>query len=97
VVAVKGKNEGIVIYELCGTRSAEFRCDDHLIEVYEEFAQAFEEYQARQWNKALRHYRSLAKSIHNDKLAKIYIERCSHFAKNPPPADWDGVYRLTHK
>jgi adenylate cyclase len=97
VVAVKGKNEGIVIYELCGTRSAEFRCDDHLIEVYEEFAQAFEEYQARHWNKALRRYRSLAKSIHNDKVARIYIDRCLNFAKNPPPADWDGVYRLTHK
>lgn len=39
-----------------------------------------------------------ALSIHpNDGPSQLYIERCDAFLKNPPPADWDGVFTMTTK
>jgi hypothetical protein len=29
--------------------------------------------------------------------AEVYIERCLSFKKNPPYADWDGVYVMATK
>jgi len=32
-----------------------------------------------------------------DGPSKTFIQRCEAFMKDPPPAGWDGVYRLTTK
>jgi adenylate cyclase len=97
LVAVKGKNEGIAVYELCGTHAGEFRCEDRDLERYDLFTQAFELYRARQWARALKIYKHLAKEMPNDKVAKLFVDRCTLYAKSPPPEEWDGVYRLDHK
>ena len=33
----------------------------------------------------------------DDKVCAIYIERCAHYLKAPPPADWNGVWVLAEK
>jgi hypothetical protein len=32
-----------------------------------------------------------------DGPAQVYLERCDHYIKNPPPPDWDGVFVMTTK
>jgi len=32
-----------------------------------------------------------------DTPSKVYLARCKHYAKNPPPPDWDGVWVYTTK
>ncbi|MCH7861552.1 MAG: hypothetical protein IH998_07660 [Proteobacteria bacterium] len=36
-------------------------------------------------------------SVSDDPPAKTYVERCRLMAKEPPPQDWDGVWRMTTK
>ena len=97
LVAVNGKEEGVLIYELCGTHVGEFRCDDRDLERYELFKQALDLYRTRQWRRALKIYKHLAKDMPNDKVAKLFVERCTLYVNCPPPEGWDGVYRLDHK
>ena len=33
----------------------------------------------------------------DDKVSKMYIERCAHFVESPPPEDWDGSWTLSEK
>ena len=33
----------------------------------------------------------------NDRASEMYIERCNALAKDPPPADCDGVFTMTTK
>jgi len=32
-----------------------------------------------------------------DRPSQIYLERCRHFAAEPPPEDWNGVWILDEK
>ena len=32
-----------------------------------------------------------------DGPSKLYVDRCEMLMKNPPPADWDGVFTMTTK
>lgn len=97
IVAVKGKKEGIAVYELCGMHAGEFRCDDAELSYYALFFEAFDLYQQRHWKRALKIYKELMKVLPNDRVTKIYIERCMGYIKSPPPDDWDGIHRLTYK
>jgi hypothetical protein len=39
-----------------------------------------------------------ALAVHpEDGPCQLYVERCDEFIKDPPPADWDGVFVMTHK
>lgn len=39
-----------------------------------------------------------ALEIHpDDGPAKVYLERCEIYIKNPPPEDWDGVFVMKTK
>jgi len=33
----------------------------------------------------------------NDGPSRVYIQRTSQFAQNPPPKDWDGVFTMRTK
>ena len=100
IVAVKGKNQGIKIYELLGQRNAE----DYLAPTTEQenfvtaFDKAFEFYLKMNWAKALSGFEKLLGVIPTyDETVKSYIERCQTYIKTPPSDDWDGVYHLTSK
>ena len=54
-------------------------------------------YKNRQWQKAMEKFKKAADIKPDDGPSKLYIERCDHFMKNPPPEDWDGVFTMTTK
>ncbi len=104
IVAVKGKQKGVRIFELIGLDN-----DSYLYPIssdnkdyLKQFTEAFDLYLARQWKKALKILNNLQQiSItqlnRNDPVVQLYIERCTEFMNNPPSDDWDGVNHLKEK
>ena len=92
-VRVKGKTQPIKIYNLLG--------DKHLPETQErivnEFTQGLGLYKKRKWDKAIQVFENVTATEPSLYAAQVYIERCLDLKKNPPPADWDGVYVMTSK
>lgn len=93
-VAVKGRKQGVCIYELIEERSAQKGLRD---EQYErDFNQAFASYGYGDWVGALNLFKILSSKYPNDAVVKIFIERCKHFIANPP-VNWDGVWTVDEK
>ena len=99
VVAVKGKNRGVKIYQLLAASSAEPEIapqqDD--LKSQELTGKAFDAYINRNFQLALELYTELIKAFPNDPIGEMYIERCKDFLKTPPPAYWDGVTHMKTK
>ncbi len=87
-VAVKGKKQGILVYEL----SLDPQAKDFL----SRFTEAFRLYEGRKWAQAAEAFAALAASRSEDGPTKILLERCRGFAA-ASPADWNGVFTLTEK
>ena len=87
-VAVKGKMEGIVIYELIGVRQKEGRRPDFIV-AYEK---AFAVYQSGNFADAA----TILDNQRNDPPSAGLAARCREFAKIPP-RDWTGVYTFNAK
>jgi adenylate cyclase len=88
-VAVKGRREGIRVYELLGD-SAAAAASAGVVAAYE---QALEACWRRDFEAAL----ALLESQSDDPPSRVLAERCRAFRTAPPPANWDGVYVATEK
>src|SRR5262245_29030998 len=89
-VAVKGRTEGILVYELIGdARSAAARI--RLAHLYE---QALDQYFERRFADAIA---LLARQAGEDAPSGILLERCRELLAAPPAAGWDGVHVSTVK
>jgi adenylate cyclase len=92
-VAVKGKGQGVAIYELCddtGYDTERIRARNR------DFTAAVEQYRERRFEEALTTFERIAEEFGDD-AARLYVTRCQHFIAHPPPADWDGVFVATSK
>ena len=87
-VAVKGRIEGILIYELVGERT-DSRPRPEFLDCYEA---AFTSYQHGDFDAALR---TLGRQ-HSDPPSHVLAARCREFLTNPPK-DWTGVYAFKYK
>ncbi len=54
-------------------------------------------YKQRKWEEARLQFKMALEIKPDDGPSKLYLERCEHFQKNPPPSDWDGVFTMTTK
>jgi adenylate cyclase len=86
-VAVKGKREGLEIFELTGRR------DGPAPPFIGRYEKALEAYFARRFDLAL----ELLGSGADDPPSQVLARRCRRFYTEPPPADWDGVYVASDK
>ena len=91
-VAVKGKQQGVYIYELLGDAAPDLKLQQY----NQDFFGAFSQYESGDWQMAINLFNNLDKKYPEDTLIKIFIERCLTFSANPP-ANWDGVWVMTEK
>jgi adenylate cyclase len=63
----------------------------------EAFARARELYRGRQWKAAQDAFQVLLEKWPKDGPAGVYLERCKEYLTLEPPAEWDGVFVMTHK
>jgi adenylate cyclase len=87
-VAVKGRQEGLMIYALVGEREASAEED---IALARACAEAMELYFDRKWEAAEAAFTAILRENPDDKPALLIRDRCKAFRDSPPPADWDGV------
>ena len=94
-IQVKGKNQPISIYEVYGFRSDPLSAShEQIIELYHK-ARGF--YHQMKFGKAIGLFGEVLELDKLNKAASMHLMRCQHFLSNPPPADWDGVWRFTEK
>jgi adenylate cyclase len=93
-VRVKGKKEGVAIFEPIGEQVA---VDGNLLAEITRFHQALTHYRAQRWDEAEALLQELAVVAPAAKLYKLYRERIAAFRTSPPGADWDGVFVFTTK
>lgn len=94
-VRVKGKQQGVSIYELIGDRSLPLTPKNlQFLTFYKKGRKA---YLKRNFQEAISCFENAGKVRPSDRAVEIYIERSLDYLKNPPPDNWDGIYTMTTK
>ncbi|HEV3002842.1 MAG TPA: adenylate/guanylate cyclase domain-containing protein [Pirellulales bacterium] len=94
LITVVGKTEPVRIYELLCPAG---KLKPEEAELIEEFHQGLGAYRAREWDAAERQFQRCLKINPRDAPSALYVDRIVTYRKDAPPADWDGVWRLTLK
>lgn len=99
IVAVKGKKNGIAIYELMALKGV----DPYLLPTTDQLhisewcTKAFKLFLDMKFLEALEIYQELQKKYPSDKTIDVYIRRTLELIEEPPPKDWDKTTILTEK
>jgi len=94
VVAVKGKKQGIRLYELLARASDN---DAAAVELAEISTRALDAYVARRFSEAAAAWGEILAKRPGDVAAAAMSERALAFAATPPPPDWAGITVATQK
>jgi adenylate cyclase len=82
------------IYELLARKG---KLDEMGQKVRDLFAEGLAHYRRQDWSGAISRFQRILALTIEDGPAQTFIKRCQEFKQAPPPAPWDGVYRLTSK
>jgi adenylate cyclase len=92
-VQVKGKKEGVTIYELVGRKSKVGFEELKYIKMYEK---GFHYYKKKKFKEAIVEFEKCL-NVREDKSAKAFVKRCKDYLKNPPAKNWNGIYEWKSK
>ncbi|MCB0356143.1 MAG: CHASE2 domain-containing protein, partial [Bdellovibrionales bacterium] len=93
LVRVKGKILPVRIFELVSEGPAPEEVNKKL----ECFNKGYILYHKKEFSAAMEQFNQALNINPEDDCSKLYIERCQNYLKEPPPADWDGVFIMTTK
>jgi adenylate cyclase len=93
LVAVKGKDKYIKVYELIDLNENVLSSDKKKVEM---FNFAYELYLKKEWDKAYLKFEEVYNK-YNDKVSKIFANRCEKFKVNPPEKNWVGEFKMKTK
>jgi adenylate cyclase len=88
-VRVKGKDKPVAIYEPVALASEASKALQDEVKLFHEVRRL---YRRQDWDQTELQLMNLQRMSPAAKLYPIYAERVAYFRKNPPPADWDGVF-----
>lgn len=94
-IRVKGKTHPTRVYELLGEKGDTDKETEKKLHHY--YAEALAAYRAADFESAESLFIRYAEFNPEDEVTGVYLERLNYFKKNPPPADWDGVFTLETK
>lgn len=87
-VALKGRGEPLVIYEVVGHAD---QLDPEREQVLKRYQCGLDLYRSRRWREAQEIFGALQAAAPDDGPTALYLRRSTEFCANPPPADWNGV------
>jgi adenylate cyclase len=97
-ITVKGKSEPENIYTILGradvARSEPFQ---RVIGIFNEMLACYRGRDFAGAEAAIRRAHEAGNGFGLNRLGELYAGRCAEFRKNPPPADWNGVFALDTK
>jgi len=88
-VQVVGKDKPVAIYEPIGLAGEVSSALHDEIKLFHEMRRL---YRKQDWDQAELQLMNLQRMSPDTALYRIYAERVAYFRKNPPAADWDGVF-----
>ena len=94
IIAVVGKGRPVRVYELLARRGQLDPQNTRMVRAYNDGIML---YRKQQWQEALSSFEAALHFVPDDGPSKTYIERCRRFLQEPPPPDWDGVFKLESK
>jgi adenylate cyclase len=95
LVAVKGKEQPVEVYEVLEFAGFEFSAEkEKMLELYEAGMSA---YKRHEWEAAATHFEAGLAAFPSDGPSRLYLDRSRANAADPPPPDWDFVVRRTVK
>jgi adenylate cyclase len=95
LVVVKGKTQPVAVYEVLDYHTPETY--PNLSDAMGHFRDALAKYRAGDFPGASALFGKVLDIHAADKAAQMYVERCDYLLKNPPPADWGGVWVMQEK
>jgi adenylate cyclase len=94
LIAVKGKSDAVVIYELLGRKG---EISEAQADLKRRFEEGLRRYRAREFALALSEFEGALGRHPEDAASRLFADRCRGFLKAPPGAGWDGVFHSTTK
>jgi adenylate cyclase len=93
-VRVVGINQPVRLFELLEEKGRLEKTAEEAIGV---FHRGLEQFEAKDWAKALKTFNEVLRLLPNDGPAQRYIKLCKEYIEEPRDPDWDGVFNLTTK
>jgi adenylate cyclase len=94
IITVAGKVEPVRIHELLSPFDELASVDADL---RGEFAAGLTAYRAQDWDRAEQQFKQCLRLKADDRPTAVFVDRICTMRANPPPTDWDGVWRFSHK
>lgn len=92
-IAVKGKDKPVTVFEILDETG---KTDAAWLAAAKRFEAGLAKFRAREFEAAIAIFEEIL-SKRDDGPSRTYIERSREFIAAPPPADWDGVWRMKEK
>jgi class 3 adenylate cyclase len=93
-VVVLGQTHPETVFEIIG-RAGELT--EKQLALLARYAEGLAAYRERRWDDAGRAFQAALDAVPSDGPSKAMAERVANFRAYPPPADWDGAWRLDQK
>ena len=93
MLRVKGKEKPVNVFELLGKKTDVGYFRDSLAT----YINGIRYYHDRRWEQSAECFKYCLKLHPEDGPSKLYLRRVLEYSKNPPPPDWDGVFKMTSK
>ena len=87
-VLPRGRIDSVRVYELLTPEQSA------LPDMIKDWENALNLYRNKEFQDALLIFQAVKSTSVTDSLADLYIKRCQEYLLNPPPQDWDGVFRV---
>ncbi|MCP5367138.1 MAG: response regulator [Hyphomicrobiales bacterium] len=95
LIAVRGQDRPVAVFQALGHHTAEtFPNMDTVVAAYDA---GLALYRRRDWRAAMDRFQAALDACPDDRPSRIHLDRCRLNMETPPPDDWDGVWRMTHK
>ena len=95
LIAVKGKDEPVQVYELLEFEGVELAPAKEA--ALRHYAEGMAAYRRHAWEEARDNFQRGVDVCPDDGPCLLYVQRCQSNIENPPPPDWDFVVRRTEK
>ncbi|MBN1292088.1 MAG: adenylate/guanylate cyclase domain-containing protein [Candidatus Latescibacteria bacterium] len=95
ILRVKGKREGVKVYEILGKKSDNL--DSGIQKLLTVYSQGLAAYKECRWQDGIDLFTEALSISGEDGPSVLYLERCNKFLINPPPEDWDGIFTMRTK
>ena len=93
-LVVAGQTRPEAVFEIMGRKG---ELGEKQLALRERYAEGLAAYRARRWDDARQAFRAGLEAVPGDGPSMALAQRVENFQANPPPADWDGAWRLDQK